>query len=192
MIQKWINNHIHLIGDLMIQFVDNICQIAHFLPYFFTRFFLSFPLTYSSKNVCCMRSFRLNTKSCYIRTDLISTLKRALNSNILTGNKFFVLHFFLLRPINIISYNREPFFLRSYSRDIKHFLMIFISSITNHYMTYNLSVLWYCFCGSSLYTHDCNFKHQKQPNNINDQLSFLWWYNNTLQTSSGLPCCSRE
>ena len=94
--------------------------------------------------------------------------------------------FIILQFIYFLDWTIKPHSIEKLSswvhiQDISSiFLVIFILSITNHYITYNLSVLWYCFYVSSWYTHNCNFKCQKQPNNINDQLSFLWWYNTYL------------
>ena len=132
-------------------------------------------------------------KVAHIWTHLIFKLKMSPYSHILTHNKFMIFLIFYFLDLTIKSHSIEKLSSWIYIQDISSiFSNFFILSITNHYVTNNLSVLQYCFCVSSLYTHDQNFKHQKQWNNINDQLSFLWWYNNTLQTSSGLPCCSRE
>ena len=43
------------------------------------------------------------------------------------------------------------------------------------YQIYNIAYMYQAFV---IIGH--NSMRQKQPNNINDQLSFLWWYNTYL------------
>ena len=43
------------------------------------------------------------------------------------------------------------------------------------YQFYNIAFVYEAFV-----IIDHNSKHQKQPNNVNDKLSYLWWYNTYL------------
>ena len=99
----------------------------------------------SPKNLTCVWI----PKVAHIRTHLILKLIIL----IYWLRHFIILHFFLVNLIFKTFSTQVPFVLSLYSSHIKYFSIILILSITNHYMTYNLSVLQHCFYVSSLCTH---------------------------------------
>ena len=128
-----------------------------------------------------------------ILTDLTYKLIWALFSTILTQiNSLSYTFLFFDLTIKFPSIKNHTFWIHIQETS-RIFSINFILSITNHDITYDLSVLQYYFCVSSMYSHIMYLQSVKSSQTTS-MINCHSYHDTikTLQMHSAMPCCNKE